>query len=296
MKKEQKPDLVSIIIPVKNEGKHIQNTLHSLFETKTGYPLEVIVVDDHSTDGCCKFLEKTKDDRIRLIFADNVGVAMARNIGAEQAKGTYIIFCDAHLFFVDYWIDRLLEPIEKGVVDVTNPGIANAANPRAVGYGYTWNGKLEAKWNGPKRKMFESALLAAGCMAMAKRTFDDIGGFDRGFRIWGRSDDEISLKLWLFGYRCAVIPNVRVQHVFRTGKSVPFKFTWDDVNYNMMRMAYSHFNEKRIEKCKKLIKHSNPEQIIRELFKSDVLEQRKRYFAKRTYDDDWYMEKFNIPF
>ncbi|WAA13132.1 glycosyltransferase family 2 protein [Fervidibacillus halotolerans] len=296
MNQKQKRGLVSIIIPVKNEGIHIQNTIQSLFESKTRYPFEVIVVDDHSTDGCCDFLRKNKDERIHVLFTDNVGVAMARNIGAERAKGKFVIFCDAHLFFEPYWIDRLLYPIEKKLADATNPGIANAKNPQAIGYGYTWNENLEVKWNGPKRKMFESPLLAAGCLAMKKSTFDDIGGFDRGFRVWGRNDDEISLKLWLFGYRCAVIPHVKIQHVFRKGSEVPFHFTWDDVYYNFMRMAYSHFNEKRIEKCKKQIKHSNPDQIIRELLKSDVLEQRKRYFEKRTYDDDWFMNKFGIPF
>ena len=88
---------------------------------------------------------------------------------------------------------------------------------------------------------------------------------------------------------------MKILHIFRVGKT-PFKFTWDDINYNLMRMAYSHFNEERIEKCKKLIKNSNPDKIVEEVLKSDVLEQRVRYFKKRKYDDDWYMKQFNISF
>lgn len=288
--------LVSIIIPVKNEGNHIKNTLHSLFEVKTDYAFEVIVVDDHSTDQCCDFIKQLKHDTIKLVKADGVGVAMARNIGAKHASGKYIIFCDAHLFFEDYWIDRLIKPIENGLADATNPGIVNAANVHAIGCGYTWDEHLQVRWNPPRRDMFESALIAAGCLAMRKDTFDDIDGFERGFRIWGRSDDDISLKLWLFGYKCVVIPDVRIKHVFRKGKEVPFKFSWDDVNYNLMRMAYSHFNEERIKKCKNLIKYSDPDKIIKELLKSDILEQREYYLKKRVYDDNWFMTKFNIPF
>lgn len=83
----------------------------------------------------------------------------------------------------------------------------------------------------------------------SQRCLFDIGGFERGFRVWGREDEEISLKLWLFGYQCCVLPDIKVYHVFRS-ETQPFPLTWDDINYNLLRMAYSHFNEERIEKCK----------------------------------------------
>lgn len=290
-----KPTLVSIIFPVKNEGKHIKNTIKSAKEVKTHYPFELIVVDDASTDRCCQFLESNREEHITLVRTDGVGAAMARNIGAEHANGNYFIFCDAHLFFEDFWIDRLIEPIQNGIADATNPGIADAANPSKVGYGYSWNKTLEPKWNKEKKNIFPSPHLAGGCLAISKDAFIDIGGFERGFKVWGREDEEISLKLWLFGYKCYVEPSVKVLHVFRPA-SAPFTLTWNDINYNLMRMAYSHFNKERIEKCKKLIKYANPKKIEAEVLKSDVLEQRKTYLSKRKYDDDWYMKTFNIPF
>ncbi|MED1472273.1 glycosyltransferase family 2 protein [Bacillus salipaludis] len=292
---EDKKPLVSIIFPVKNEGEHIQNTLNSLFSTKTEYPLEVIVVDDNSEDGCCDFLRQANERNIKLVYANNAGVANTKNIGADYAKGEYLIFCDAHLFFEDYWIDRLLEPLKLGMADCVNPGIAVYGDAKTAGFGYTWNENLEPKWNVGRKDVFAAPLLAGGCMAMPKKVFDDIEGFERGFKIWGREDEEVSFKLWLFGYKCCAVPSVTVIHVFRTG-AVPFTFTWDDVNYNFMRMAYSHLNEERIEKCKKLIKYSNPDKIVEEVLKSDVMQQRERYLKKRKYDDDWYMKQFNIPF
>lgn len=291
----EKPPLVSIIFPVKNEGKHIKNTIKSAREVKTDYPFELIVVDDASTDKCCQFLESSREEHITLVRTDGVGAAMARNIGADHAKGDYFIFCDAHLFFEDYWIDRLVEPIRKGMADATNPGIGDAASPSKVGYGYSWGKTLEPKWNTGKKSMFPSPHLAGGCLAISKDAFIDIGGFERGFKVWGREDEEISLKLWLFGYKCYVEPSVKVLHVFRPN-AAPFKLTWNDIYYNLLRMAYSHFNKERIEKCKKLIKYSDPKKIEAEVLQSDVLEQRKNYLAKRKHDDDWYMKKFNIPF
>ncbi|WP_318502591.1 glycosyltransferase family 2 protein [Bacillus sp. T3] len=290
---EEKP-LVSIVLPVKNEGENIKNTINSLFKTKTDYPYEIIVVDDNSEDGCCDYLKKSQDKKIKLVHANNAGAALARNIGGEQATGEYVIFCDSHLFFEDYWMDRLLEPLRSGIADAINPGIASADSPDKVGYGYTWNENLEPKWNIGKRGLFASPLIASGCLAMSKKVFDDIEGYERGFRVWGKNDDDISLKLWLFGYNCYVLPEVKIRHIFR--KKSPFKLTWNDINYNFMRMAYSHFNEERIEKCKKLIKHSDADRIVEEVLKGDVLEQRERYFKKRKYDDDWYMKRFNIQF
>jgi glycosyltransferase involved in cell wall biosynthesis len=287
--------LVSLIIPVKNEGEHIKNTIKSIKKAKTSYPYEVIVVDDASTDNCCNFLSINRDENIKLVPANGVGVAMARNIGASHANGEIFIFCDAHLFFEDYWIDGLISPILNDIADATNPGIGDVANPKNIGYGYSWNKALEPKWNTRKVKLFPSPHLAGGCLAISKKAFLDINGFERGFRVWGKDDEEISLKLWLYGYRCYVQPSVTVLHVFRS-TAAPFTFTWDDVNYNLMRMAYTHFNDKRIEKCKKLIQYSDPDKIMSELLKSDILEQRKSYFQKRKYDDSWYMKKFNIPF
>lgn len=288
--------LVSLIIPVKNEGSHVQNTIQSAFHTKTDYPFEIIVVDDDSIDGCCDYLENSQlKQNIKLIRSDSVGAAMARNIGAEQSSGEYLIFCDAHLFFEDLWIDRLIEPILSGAAHATNPGIADAENPDNIGYGYSWTEQLEPQWNTGSKKKFPSPHLAGGCLAIARNVFFDIGGFEKGFRVWGREDEEISLKLWLMGYRCFVLPEVKILHIFRSG-SPPFRLTWEDLNYNLMRMAYSHFNEERIEKCKKLIKYSNPLLIESLVLESDVLEQRRHYFERRIYDDDWYMRKFGIVF
>ncbi|WP_100330284.1 glycosyltransferase family 2 protein [Bacillus xiapuensis] len=287
--------LVSIIFPVKNEGGHIKNTLRSLLAAKTTYAMEVIVVDDGSVDQCCNFLINSQDETIKLIKTEGIGAAMARNAGADQAKGDFFIFCDAHLFFEDYWIDNLLEPIREGIADATNPGIADAANPSNIGYGYSWNDRLEPKWHSGKRELFPSAHLAGGCLAISRKAFEGIHGFEKGFKVWGREDEEISLKLWLFGYRCYVQPAVTILHIFRAD-APPFVVTWDDVNYNLMRMAYSHFNEERIEKCKRLIKHSSPERIMERLMKSDIIGQRKQYLQERQFDDDWYMKKFQINF
>ncbi|MDQ6598593.1 glycosyltransferase [Bacillus salipaludis] len=295
MDAEGRKPFVSIIIPVKNEGEHIKNTLESLFNVKTDADYEIIVVDDYSEDGCCTFLDNTPNEKIRMIRTEGLGLANAKNAGADIAKGDIFIFCDAHLFFEDYWIERLIDPIKNGKAAAANPGIADAANPSNIGYGYTWSKDLEPKWNTDRKKdPYPVPLLAGGCMAISKEAYLDVDGFDRGFVVWGHEDEEISFKLWLFGYQCYIVPEVTILHVFRP--SAPFELKWDFINYNLMRMALLHLNLVRVAKLSSLIKYSDKEKILDDVLSGNVLEKRALYFKKRKHDDNWFMEKFNISF
>lgn len=286
--------LVSIIIPVKNEGNNVRTTLTSLLQNKTKYPYEIIVVDDNSTDKCCQFLTNQGDFyKTKLISTEGIGAAPARNLGAEHALGDYLIFCDAHLTFEPYWIDRLIELIDTGVADAVAPGIGSIQEPNKVGYGQTLNQSLSIDWNPHPQHPTSVAILPGGCFVIPRSIFQDIGGFDRGFRVWGYEDIEISIKLWLFGYRCFVHPYVKILHLFRM--THPYTVTHVHVYYNMLRMAYSHFKESRIAATKKLILHANADAIERDVLTFGAAEQRMHYFAKRKYDDDWFVQKFGIP-
>ncbi|SUV04513.1 polypeptide N-acetylgalactosaminyltransferase [Cytobacillus firmus] len=284
---------VSIIFPVKNEGTNVKSTLDSLFSVNSHIPFEAIVVDDASTDGCCSFIDTYKH-KVKLIRTKGIGAARARNLGAEQAKGKYLAFCDAHLEFEDYWIDGLIVPLEKRRTDAVAPAIAAIGDPKFIGYGMSLSKNLRIKWNAAKPNLFDTAIISGGCFMISKKTFNGVGGFEQGFRTWGHEDVELSIRLWLFGYKCSVMPSVKILHLFR--KSHPYKISNEDVSYNLLRMAYSHFNYVRIEKCKKLIKGLDSSIIEKQVKNDGVLRQRQSYFKTRKYDDTWFFKKFRIPF
>lgn len=289
------PPLVSIIFPAKNEGENVKNTMESLFSTKTSFPFEVIVVDDASEDGCCDFIKGfPHKEQIKLIKTTGAGASNARNIGANLGGGEYFLFCDAHLEFEDYWIDHLMNPLLSNQTDAITPAIASMENPETIGYGQTLNPDLTIKWNKRQKDIFETAVLPGGCFAIAKRVFENVGGFEKGFKTWGHEDIELSIKLWLLGYRCHVQPNVTILHLFR--KKHPYKVKHEEVNYNLMRMAYLHFSEKRILKCKKLLRGKFRRSIEPSVLKDGVLKEREQYFKKRKFSDEWYFKKFGIDF
>ncbi|MBO5038380.1 MAG: glycosyltransferase [Alphaproteobacteria bacterium] len=88
--------LVSIIIPVYNVEKFLSFCLDSVM-AQTFTDFEVLCIDDGSTDGSAKILEKyaKKDKRFKIIHQENSGVSKARNTGLREALGQYIYFLDS---------------------------------------------------------------------------------------------------------------------------------------------------------------------------------------------------------
>lgn len=290
----QHTPLISIIIPVKNEGDNVRATITSLFNCRTNHSYEVIVVDDASTDNCCYFLTQQPSPQIQLITTEGIGAAAARNLGADHAKGSYLVFCDAHLTFENFWIDRLMDLILAKKADGVAPGIASLTEPHKIGYGQSLDHRLGVVWNPNPHQPSPVAVLPGGCFVVSKDVFRKVGGFDRGFRVWGFEDIEFSIKMWLFGYTCMVQPSVKILHLFR--QSHPYTVVHEHVYYNMLRMAYSHFSEPRIEACKKLIVYAKASDIDDDVLTHGAAAQRMRYLTQRKYDDNWFFQKFRIPF
>lgn len=97
--------MISIIVPVYNAEKYIEETINSVLN-QTYSDFELILVDDVSTDNSIAIISKFNDSRIRLIALDeNSGAYAARNRGLAEAKGEYISFLDAD----DLWMPEKLE-------------------------------------------------------------------------------------------------------------------------------------------------------------------------------------------
>lgn len=88
--------MISIIIPVYNVDQYLEKCLDSCF-VQTYQDIEVIAVNDGSTDGCAKMLDQyaEKESRLRVIHTDNSGVARARSIGIDASCGDWLVFVDS---------------------------------------------------------------------------------------------------------------------------------------------------------------------------------------------------------
>ena len=93
----QMEDLVSVIIPNYNYESYLEQCIESVI-SQSHHEIEIIVVDDGSTDNSVELLKQYRD-RIRLIESKNQGAPSARNLGMYSAKGDLYAFLDAD----DYW-------------------------------------------------------------------------------------------------------------------------------------------------------------------------------------------------
>lgn len=89
-------DLISIIVPVYNTSKYLEQCIKSILE-QTYKKLEIILVNDGSTDQSPQICEKFRksDSRITVIHQENQGLSAARNKGIEAATGKYLMFVDS---------------------------------------------------------------------------------------------------------------------------------------------------------------------------------------------------------
>jgi glycosyltransferase involved in cell wall biosynthesis len=95
-------DLISLIVPVYNEEKHLELCLDSLLN-QSYENLEIICIDDGSTDNSPDILNDymNNDSRITVLTQSNHGLSVSRNNGVARANGKYVLFVDA-----DDWIEK----------------------------------------------------------------------------------------------------------------------------------------------------------------------------------------------
>lgn len=204
---------LSVIVAVKNAAEFIEQQLTALLQQRPADDWEVIVADNGSTDGTRQLAERiaSRDPRVHVISAaERRGAGHARNVGASQALGPYLAFCDADDLVGDHWVDTMLNGLREHPF-VSGPIELDRLNdPRDVDTRGRWLGQ-------PERTTFEGLFpFAASCnMGVRRDLFDAVGGFDQSF-LTGE-DVELSLRLWCKGVDLAWLPEAAVHYRYRSG-------------------------------------------------------------------------------
>lgn len=106
---------ISVIIPTYNEEKSIKDCLDSLNE-QTFKEYEILVIDDGSTDKTVEIINSFLDAQhsLKLLQQKHLGPGIARNLGAENAKGEILVFVDSDMTFEKDFLEKLTKPIIDG--------------------------------------------------------------------------------------------------------------------------------------------------------------------------------------
>src|SRR3989338_903077 len=170
--------LVYIINKKFNEEKTIANCLKYI-KNQTYKPVEVIVVDDGSTDNTEKIIKdllgKEGAKNLKLIHQNHKGPGPARNLGAKQAEGGILIFADADMTFDKKFVKDLIQPIISGRAIGTFSKNEMNANLQNI-WSACWN--INRNWPIDRLIPPDYPETAPVFRAILKREFEKVSGFD----------------------------------------------------------------------------------------------------------------------
>ncbi|XP_041564023.1 polypeptide N-acetylgalactosaminyltransferase 8 isoform X2 [Drosophila elegans] len=225
---------VSVVITYHNEEASVLLRTLSSLRSRTPILLlrEIILVDDGSSQVNeklndflqIKFLNMVKHHRI----STQVGLMQARVFGANRALADVLVFLDAHVEVTHGWLEPLLAPILKDNRTCTTP-IIDTIDYENFAYrrGKPSRGFFNWQFDYIQLPLLKEEAVAmpaphknpimnGGLFAIGRQWFADLGGYDKGLKIWGGEQFELSLKLWLCGGQILEVPCSRIGHLYRS--------------------------------------------------------------------------------
>ncbi len=168
--------LISIIIPAFNEEKVLKDCLSSLSD-QSYKPIEVIIVDDGSTDNSIEIIKSIHNSqlKIHLFRQKHQGPGPARNLGAKKARGEILVFVDCDMTFDKDFVRDLVKPIADGITVGTFSKNEMNANVDNV-WSTCWN--INRGWPQDRLIPPDYPPTAPVFRAILKKEFDKVGGFD----------------------------------------------------------------------------------------------------------------------
>ena len=214
--------LISVIIPLYNAEQTIRKTLDSILQ-QTYSNIEVLVIDDGSTDSSNAIVKSYNDTRIKLIEKANGGVSSARNLGIKYAIGDYIAFCDSD----DVWDLQKLE-IQANVLrrDLSIDFIGcnrNNEQTRVIFHTYSKLARIEF------RDMLLKTFPQTSTAVIKRTVFNDVGMFDEQQKY--AEDGNLWLRI-CYNKKCYMMPESLVE----TGGGKPH-FGFSGLSANLKGMS-----------------------------------------------------------
>jgi GT2 family glycosyltransferase len=213
---------VSLITVNFNGREHLDVLLRSVFaQTYPPDRLEVIVVDNGSSDGSVDFVRAEYPQAHVVPNETNVGFAAANNQGSEIAEGQYLALVNNDMRLEPDWVDRMVSRLECAPPDVVCVGslILDWEGSRVDfggstlafnGIGFQTNANAPAE-SPPERFPEEMLFACGGALMVHREVYLEVGGFDADYFAY-LEDVDFGWRLWVLGYRVMFCPEAVVYH------------------------------------------------------------------------------------
>ena len=305
----------SIVIASCNEGELLGNTVRSCLDTAGGLDCEVVVADDCSEDGSVGRL-RCDFPQVRVVaHAERRGVSLTKDLGARCARGDVLVFLDAHCKPEPGALAGLVAGVEElGGSAVLTPRVAQLHVERwendldQVGHGYAvslesfdvWWLPLEAMWRHDGTRFRAQPTFIGCCVAMTRRLYDRLWGFDTGMRSYGSEDVDLGVKAWLMGHPVLHDPGPVIGHRFRAGFDT-YPVPEEHILVNQLRMARKTFTDPVWFDWLARFSERQPAALWESAWGQyleghEGIERERAYLmANRVRDEFWFARAFGLP-
>jgi glycosyltransferase involved in cell wall biosynthesis/SAM-dependent methyltransferase len=203
--RQSAPPIISVVIPCYNLGRYLHEAITSAL-AQTIQPIEIIVVDDGSTDPfTCLLLEQIDHPQLSVIHQPNHGLPAARNRGIQAARTSYICCLDADDRLRPSFFERALERL--------------AADAR-VGFVSSFYQEFDGRDGSIRHVSCELPEMLVTNRAMVasvfrREAYERVGGYSE--ELSGLHDWDLWIGMLAAGYRAAVIPEILFEYRVREG-------------------------------------------------------------------------------
>ena len=297
--------LISIILPVYNAEKYIKKCLNSLIN-QSYKNIEILCIDDGSKDNSYNIIEEFKDERIKLFKQENSGPAKARNVGLSNAKGEYIMFCDADDWYepnmcelmletiinqnvdfvvcdcniIDYYEGKLRRSIEVNYYKLKHEGYNNLGRQELLDCN-------ELLWN----KIYKKSIIDRGDIKFLNGYEHDDPNFV--IKYMANCNTYYGLKLKLYNYQIINVNSVMANYFLRKNKEkmLDFIYAYNDIityllNHNFREQVLDYIIIQYYNTICNFQRYLDKKQQIR------LIEIQKQFFKDiKEFDNYWYIRK-----
>ncbi|MGO4683901.1 glycosyltransferase [Hyphomicrobium sp. 2TAF46] len=181
--------LISVVVPSYNHAPYISQTISSIL-SQTSAPLELIIVDDGSSDGSRDILKKIDDPRVRInLLEKNVGACAAMNIAVQMTRGDLVAVCNSDDLWEPNKLERQLAVIHRspqiGAVFTNVSWIdqdgTNVPKDRKVLWNvFTQPNRSRGQWT--NKLVLKGNCLCHPSVLIRREAYDRVGYYDNRFR------------------------------------------------------------------------------------------------------------------
>lgn len=216
----------TVIIVTHNHRDYIEECLNSIYKNEL---LEIIVIDNKSTDKTPEFIEKHFPD-VKLIRNENTGYGAGNNLGAQISTKEYLVILNPDTKVKTDFVDNLLKPLVDTPNLITIPKVLvyngkmiNTCGNKQHFTGMAFTRGARENPEGRNTSRYVNGISGV-CFAVSKKTYMELGGFDENIFLY-MEDSELSWRINAAGYKILYVPEAVIYHDY------DFKVTPNKIYY-----------------------------------------------------------------